>query len=109
MDDALGADANLGFLDETMRAAFDPFYTEFVARLRSARKASGYTQSELAELLCKPQSYVSKVETAERRIDVIEAARWCMALGLSLESVLPANLTVSGNSSTKKRFPKTNR
>lgn len=99
----------LGFLTETMRAAFDPLYTEFVARLRSARKVSGYTQSELADLLCKPQSYVSKVETSERRIDVVEAARWCMALGISLESVLPANLTISANSSTKKISPKTNR
>jgi len=90
-----------------MRAAHDPLYTEFVARLRTARKVSGYTQGRLADLLCKPQSYVSKVETCERRIDVIEAARWCMALGLTLENVLPANLTIAVNSSPKKITPKT--
>lgn len=93
--------AKLGCLEEMMRAAYDPLYTEFVARLRAARKVSGYTQSELADLLCKPQSYVSKVETSERRIDVIEAARWCMALGLTLENVLPANLTVTANNNRK--------
>ena len=92
-----------------MRAAYDPLYTEFVARLRAARKHSGYTQSELADLLCKPQSYISKVETSERRIDVIEAARWCMALGLTLDNVLPANLTIAANNSPKMAAPKTSR
>jgi len=107
--DALRTNAKLGFLDEKMRATYDPLYTEFVARLRAARKVNGHTQSELADLLCKPQSYVSKVETSERRIDVIEAARWCMAMGLTLDSVLPASLTVTANNNPKNIPPKTNR
>ena len=78
-----------------MRAVHDTDYIEFVTRLRSARKVRGCTQGELACLLHKPQSYVSKVETSERRIDVIEAARWCMALGVTLDDVLPANLSVA--------------
>ena len=92
-----------------MRAVNDPVYIEFVARLRTARKARGYTQGELAAVLRKPQSYVSKVETSERRIDVIEAARWCIALGVTLDNVLPANLTVPGESSTKNRISRTSR
>jgi transcriptional regulator with XRE-family HTH domain len=66
-----------------------PLYIEFVTRLRNARKAKKKTQEELAELLHKPQSYVSKVETCERRLDVIEAAEWCMILGITLGDVLP--------------------
>lgn len=76
-----------------MRAISDPTYMEFVARLRAARKLKGCSQSELADTLRKPQSYVSKIETSERRIDVIEAARWCAALGTSLDQVLPPTLT----------------
>ena len=38
----------------------------------AARKAAGLTQTELAEQLGKPQSYVSKYDRGERRLDVIE-------------------------------------
>lgn len=37
-----------------------------------ARRESGLTQSQVAVALRKPQSYVSKVESGERRIDLIE-------------------------------------
>ena len=81
-----------------MRAVFDPLYIEFVARLRTARKAKGYTQGELGALLQKPQSYVSKIETCVRRIDVVEAARWCMALGIALTDALPTIPAAIGRS-----------
>jgi transcriptional regulator with XRE-family HTH domain len=85
-----------------MRAAHDPHYIEFIARLRNVRKSKGLTQADLAELLNKPQSYVSKVETCERRIDVIEAARWCRVLEVSLEDALPDELkTAKGERPTK--------
>ena len=92
-----------------MRAVYDTVYIEFVARLRTARKAKGFTQGDLAGLLHKPQSYVSKIETCERRIDVIEAARWCVVLGITLGDVLPAHLTVADNRGTNKRVSKTKR
>ena len=44
----------------------------FIAFIASVRKAAGVTQVELAERLGKPQSFVSKVERGERRLDVIE-------------------------------------
>lgn len=96
--DECKANTKLGLLKKLMRAIYDPLYIEFIAGLRAARKARGYTQGELASQLHKPQSYVSKVETCERRIDVIEAARWCMVLGFNLEDFLPANMTVQKNS-----------
>jgi len=43
-------------------------------------------------LIGKEQSFVSKVETCERRLDVIEAARWCAALNLRLADALPAEI-----------------
>lgn len=40
--------------------------------LKHLRKHAGLTQLELASLLKKPQSYVSKYESGERRLDLIE-------------------------------------
>lgn len=44
------------------------------------------TQQQLAVALGFPQSYVSKYETGERRLDVVEVRAVCVALGLSLHS-----------------------
>jgi transcriptional regulator with XRE-family HTH domain len=47
----------------------------------AARKKAGLTQLEVAERLGKPQSYVSKVESGERRIDVVELIEIAEAVG----------------------------
>lgn len=51
--------------------------------LREARKKAGVRQADLARRLGRPQSYVSKYESGERRLDVIELLAVCSALGLS--------------------------
>jgi transcriptional regulator with XRE-family HTH domain len=43
-----------------------------VERLKAARLAAGMTQAETAKRLGRPQSFVSKCESGERRVDVIE-------------------------------------
>lgn len=75
-----------------MSGAHDPRYIEFIARLRNARKAKNLTQKEYGKSINKPQSFVSKVERCERRLDLIEAADWCVALQFRLEDVLPASV-----------------
>ena len=47
-------------------------YKTVIKELCEAREAAGLTQTEAAEKLGKPQSYISKIERGERRIDVIE-------------------------------------
>ncbi|MBZ0164548.1 MAG: helix-turn-helix transcriptional regulator [Notoacmeibacter sp.] len=47
-------------------------YRVLTAILLEARQKAGLTQQEVANRLGKPQSYVAKVEGAERRIDVVE-------------------------------------
>ena len=47
-------------------------YKEFLRRLRRSRLEAGLTQTKVADALGKPQSFVSKCETGERRVDVIE-------------------------------------
>ncbi|MCE9501498.1 MAG: helix-turn-helix transcriptional regulator [Leptospira sp.] len=44
----------------------------FQEHLKRARKDSKLTQVEVSEKLDQPQSYVSKIESGDRRIDVIE-------------------------------------
>lgn len=48
--------------------------------MRSARKARGITQLELAKRLGKPQSFVSKAEMGERRLDVVEFLHFMRAI-----------------------------
>ncbi|MBM9500241.1 helix-turn-helix transcriptional regulator [Leptospira sp. 201903071] len=44
----------------------------FCKNLIAARKSAGLTQIDIANLLGEPQSYISKIESGERRLDVIE-------------------------------------
>ncbi len=45
---------------------------DFLRRLRQARKEAGLTQVEVARRLSRSQSFVTKAETGERRLDVVE-------------------------------------
>jgi transcriptional regulator with XRE-family HTH domain len=57
-------------------------YTRFRALLSDVRKKAGLSQAQLAKRLAKPQSFVSKFERGERRLDVIEFKSVAEALGL---------------------------
>jgi transcriptional regulator with XRE-family HTH domain len=47
-------------------------YRALLNRLKQARKAAGLTQAQVARKLSKPQSFVSKFESGERRLDFVE-------------------------------------
>ncbi|MBS0175516.1 MAG: helix-turn-helix transcriptional regulator [Nitrospira sp.] len=63
-------------------------YRIFLAHLREAREAAGVTQVELAGRLKDTQTFISKCERGERRIDLIEFLHWCAALGISASAFL---------------------
>ena len=67
---------------------FTQRHQEFIGFIASARKAAGITQVELAARLGRPQSFVSKVERGERRLDVIEFCQLAEALGRDPEKLL---------------------
>ncbi len=50
-------------------------YQQFCEKLVQARKDAGLTQVEVAKALGKPQSYVSKCERGDRRLDAVELAK----------------------------------
>ncbi len=53
--------------------------------VRQVRLAAGFSQQQLAQRLGKPQSFVSKYEQGERRLDVIELGQICNVVGISLQ------------------------
>ena len=52
--------------------------------LKATRQRLGVTQEELATRLGETQSFVSKCERGERRLDVVELRAFCQALGRTL-------------------------
>ena len=58
-----------------------PVYRQLLVRLKEMRVSKGLTQADLAQLLRQPQSYVSKIEAGERRLDVLEFVYYVKALG----------------------------
>jgi transcriptional regulator with XRE-family HTH domain len=65
-------------------------YRIFVQLLRVARKSRGITQVELAKRLDEAQSFVSDCEHGQRRLDLVEVWRWCLALGYPLADLVAA-------------------
>lgn len=53
--------------------------------LRDLRLQKGLTQTELSSALGMAQSFVSKYEMGERRLDFVEVADLCRQLGVTLE------------------------
>ena len=56
-------------------------YEQFRTLLIKARKDAGLKQSDVAAKIGQPQSFVSKYERGERRLDVIEFFRVADAIG----------------------------
>lgn len=52
-------------------------YAIIPAHLRALREGAGLTQRELADRLHKPQSWIARCETANRRVDIAEWVEWC--------------------------------
>lgn len=65
------------------RSLRTPGHRALMQVLIETRREAGITQQELADRLNRPQSYVAKVETGERRLDVVEFIEWAEGIGAS--------------------------
>lgn len=72
------------------KSLFSKGYTTFLRHLRAAREEADITQDELAARLRKTQSFISKCERGERRIDVIELRSFCKAMKVSFVDFISA-------------------
>ncbi len=66
------------------KSVYRPENKVLTTLLREIRKEADLDQSELAELLDRPQSYVSSVERGQRRLDLLQLRDHCMHCGLDL-------------------------
>lgn len=62
-------------------------YKKFCQLLAEARIKKGLTQTQVAAKLGKPQSYVSKYESGERRLDVVEFLDVAKALKIEIKKL----------------------
>lgn len=53
------------------KTIFTEEHKHIIRQLKKARLESGFDQAKVAELLGKTQSYVSKIESGQRRIDIV--------------------------------------
>jgi transcriptional regulator with XRE-family HTH domain len=56
--------------------------------LKELRQQYGITQVELAKKLGVPQSFVSKYESGERQLDILELRQICQHIGISFDSFI---------------------
>ncbi len=59
------------------KSIYTAAYGRLLNAIKQARLDAGLKQSDVARKLQRPQSFVSKLESGERRIDLIELAQLC--------------------------------
>ena len=67
---------------------FTEEYEEFVRLLVEARSNANMTQDVVAKKLGRPQSFVSKYESGQRRLDVVEFVEVSKAIGIDPAEVI---------------------
>jgi transcriptional regulator with XRE-family HTH domain len=67
-------------------------HKKLIALLKEQRRKAGMSQKQVSELIGWPQSHFSKMETGERRLDVIEFIQICKALKADPQEIV-AELT----------------
>jgi len=72
------------------KSIYSARYGTFLKLLKKAREQAGLTQTQLAVKIGETQTFVSKCERGERRIDVVELHTFCRALGVSLKQFVAA-------------------
>lgn len=68
------------------KSIYSDEYAKFLDHLKQSRKEASITQEQLAESLGQTQSFISKVERGERRLDLVELRAFCNALGVDFPS-----------------------
>lgn len=75
-----------------MSSVHTPEYQYLLRRLRLARTEAALTQQAVADALEQPQSFVSKCESGERRVDPIELSRFALVYHKPLSYFLPPDI-----------------
>ncbi|MBL8015442.1 MAG: helix-turn-helix transcriptional regulator [Candidatus Doudnabacteria bacterium] len=84
------------------KSTFSYEYKMLLAKIKSARASAGMTQGEAAKKLGRNQSFLSKVESGERRLDVVELAELMRVYGAPMDMMLSDILRVDKPPKKKK-------
>jgi ribosome-binding protein aMBF1 (putative translation factor) len=76
-------------------------YAVFLKVLREGRERAGLTQVQLAKKIGEMQTFVSKCERGERRVDVVELRTFCRAFGMDLKQFVAALEKALGERASK--------
>ena len=68
-----------------VKAIYSKEHRSLVERLRTARKERGLDQEDVAKLLGVTQSYISKIESGQRRIDIVQLKRFAKVYKKKME------------------------
>lgn len=79
-----------------MKALYSPASARLRELLTEARSKAGLTQLDVASRVGRRQSFVSKYESGERRLDVVEYLEVCAAVHADPVKVLRQVETVRG-------------
>lgn len=79
-----------GAVDLVEKSLYTADYQRLCALLVRLRRDAGLTQVRVADALGVPQSFVSKYESGQRRLDVIELDHIAAALGTTLHAIVDA-------------------
>ena len=60
------------------KSVYSKDYKAIIERLKTARIEADLSQQTVADKLGKPQSYISKIESGERRLDVAEMKKFAV-------------------------------
>jgi transcriptional regulator with XRE-family HTH domain len=75
-------------MPQARKSSFTTPYIEIIDRLVRRRRAIGMTQADLASAYGEDQSFISRVERRQRRVDVYEFVRLCRALQIEPARIL---------------------
>ncbi|MGL9720924.1 helix-turn-helix domain-containing protein [Symbiopectobacterium sp.] len=76
-----------------MTSIYSEEYQLVIRTLREARISKGISQQKLADMLGRPQSFIAKVESGERKLDVVEFALLAYLLSVDPAPVLEKIIT----------------
>ena len=88
------------------RTIYSKEQQQLIALLRQLRLDAGLRQEDLARKLRRPQSFVSKYEIGQRRLDLVELRGICRALGVPLVDFVKRFEAAVGRAPASKRRPR---
>lgn len=74
------------------KSIYSEEHRRIVEKLKQARESAGMTQIEAAERLGRSQSFISKVETGQTRVDLVQLNEFAKLYGKKIEFFLSAPL-----------------